>query len=133
MTATARGPYDPRLDLNTDGLIEIADLRVALLRHGSALPTGQPIVRNSFPAIATDVVFERLAAAAPPPAAIVSESVDRAADESPLVNSTDQALKRRHARRRRAITPDLNVAITPPHSRLGPRIARARRRGVDLN
>jgi len=130
-SSTARGPYDPRLDLNTDGRVDVSDLRVVLLRHGSTSPTGQPILRNTIPSIATDVVFDRLGAAAAPPAAIVSERTIRAADESPLVNSTDQALKRRHVRRRRAITPDLNVAITPPHSRLGPRIARARRRGVD--
>ncbi|MCH8923299.1 MAG: Ig-like domain-containing protein, partial [Planctomycetes bacterium] len=70
--STTRGPYDPRLDLNTDGQVDLADLRAALLRQGSALPTGQPTIRSSTPAIATDVVFNRLGAAPAPQAALTS-------------------------------------------------------------
>ncbi|MCH8044553.1 MAG: hypothetical protein IID44_12635, partial [Planctomycetes bacterium] len=119
-SSTQRGPYNPRLDLNTDGQIDLSDLRVALLRHGSALPSGQPTIRSSTAALATDTVFTRLGAAAP--AAVTSASTNRVPAESRLIASSDPLFSRRTARRRRPTTQDLNQTITPPHSQLRPHV-----------
>ncbi|MCH8923402.1 MAG: hypothetical protein IIA67_09685, partial [Planctomycetes bacterium] len=129
--STARGLYESRLDLNTDGLIDIADLRAALLRQGSALPSGQPIVLGSAPALATDVVFERLGAAAAAQVTVTSESTDPVPTQSRRVTSTDQPLSRHRHRARRHSASDAAISeefstdsSTPAH-----RIA-SRRRGV---
>ena len=134
-SSTASGPYEPRLDLNTDGQVNVVDLRAVLLRLGSALPSGQPIVQNSIPAIATDVVFDRLGGGgAPQAAAVTTVSTSRAADKSPPVSSTDQPISRRStARRRRLTTSDLDMATLASRWTLRRQTANARRRGDDLD
>ena len=59
--STADAAYDPRLDVNADGLIDVDDLRTVLRRNGTELPAGEPSSSaGTTPSIATDVVFDRL-------------------------------------------------------------------------
>ena len=52
--------YDPRLDLDADGRITLADLRSVLYRLGGQLPSGEPNVSTGSSAfIAIDEVFDR--------------------------------------------------------------------------
>ena len=133
-SSTARGPYDPRLDLNTDGQIDVSDLRVVLLRHGSTSPTGQPILRNTIPAVAPDVVFDRLGGGGAPQAVAVSEPTSRAANESPLVSSSDQPRSRRRAAVRRRAANDAAIAeeFSTESPALSRRVAGRRRRLRDV-
>ena len=54
------GHYDPRLDANADGEIDVADLRGVLRRLSSRLPSAEPVVAAAQIArIAVDTVFTR--------------------------------------------------------------------------
>ena len=135
--------YDPRLDINADGLIDVSDLRTVLLRNGTDLPAGQP--RSSSgraPAIAADVLFSRLGAGpAPQPAAqraretsLLGSNEDtisrrRRPIKSSVVDSTDQRLARRRAGGSRASAEAVDAVLSVEASELRERITSARRGG----
>ena len=66
--------YEPRLDVNADGRIDVDDLRQVLLRTTTRLPAGEPTsAGDSAPAVAVDAMFARLGFGGP---AAVATSVD---------------------------------------------------------
>ena len=68
--------YDPRVDVNTDGRIDVDDVRDLLLRHATGLPTGNPSPANSLPAVAIDEVFARAGAAGSPGAVVADVALE---------------------------------------------------------
>jgi len=61
--------YDPRLDVNADGLIDTIDLRSVLRRLTTRLPSGEPrVFKGTPPLAAVDAFFTRQGAAAAAPA-----------------------------------------------------------------
>jgi len=135
--STTDDPYNPRMDVNADGQIDVEDLRAILLRQGTSLPTGEP--RDSsvgVPLIVTDVVFARLGAgAAPQPAALAPPSVSRSSEPVPTiaVGSIDRQFKICAAGRSRRTPPAaIDAALTADLSPLRERIT-TRRRGRQYN
>ena len=57
--------FDPRHDLNGDARSDVHDLRAALLRMGSGLPSGEAQPGTAAPHAAVDAVFSRAGGASP--------------------------------------------------------------------
>jgi hypothetical protein len=140
--STAGGPYDPRVDVNADGLIDVDDLREVLLLQGTNLPSGDPrISSGNAPVIATDAVFDRLGAGpASPPAALAAASTSlqgssedsvsrrRRPSEINIFASTEQRFSRRRAGgARRTSVASVDAAFTVEPSMIRERITSSRR------
>ena len=99
-------PDSLRHDLNGDGLLDVADLRAALSRIDSRLPSGAPVQPGSIaPRAAVDVLFERLGAASPaaiPQSVAARASFDR--DDRPLREETPAFRRRLGGSRGRSVS-----------------------------
>jgi len=99
-------PDSLRHDLNGDGLLDMADLRAALSRIDSRLPSGAPVRPGSIaPRAAVDVLFERLGAASPaaiPQSVAARASFDR--DDRPLREETPAFRRRLRGSRGRSVS-----------------------------
>ncbi|MCH8048234.1 MAG: hypothetical protein IID44_31450, partial [Planctomycetes bacterium] len=93
-----------RRDLDGDAQIDIDDLRAALLRAGSELPTGSPHPPGSAtPQAAVDVVFERLGGAGAN-ALATSASNSLASSDRPLRSETPAFRRRLGSSHRRGVS-----------------------------
>ena len=96
-TTTEEPAYLPRLDVNADGRIDLADLRSTLLRVGTRLPSGEPLAPIGSPArVATEAFFTRLGAPSPGPAGIAADSTssNRVQSSGAPLDRSDQTARR---------------------------------------
>jgi hypothetical protein len=119
--------YNPRLDANADGQIDVVDLRSVVQRLSSRLPSAEPTIATAQPAVvAVDTVFSRQGAGGSPAALHADPlparhpdigdvmTVDRSGDESMRDRLKTRSLLRTSrgaSRRIRTAAPQLAPAL----------------------